>query len=367
MGVDPAESSDCLIYELTLGRAMHALRIQNDLLAATILLDKGADIYELIYRPRGMDVLWKSPWGLKEPGRGVPMSFSSQAAWMEAYGGGWQEIFPNGGPACTYKGAELGFHGEASVVGWDYEIIAASDRACEVRLFTRLKRSPFRMERTLRVERGRPVLAIRERITNEAGEDMDYIWGHHPAYGAPFLGVGCHIDVAARHFVDDGIYPGPENALAPKAGYAWPYAVRDCVQTDMSRIPPQGTRRYTDAWFEMFSEGWYAITNTALGFGVGMAWPLEIFPYAWFWQEMGASSGFPWYRSGYVTAIEPFTSIPGGGLVGVMNDTGTHRTLRAGASVEADLVAAFYESGTGVQRIDRDGTVLTKQESTLCL
>jgi hypothetical protein len=220
-------------------------------------------------------------------------------------------------------------------------------------------RSPFRIERTLRLERGRPVLAIHERITNEGAEEMDYMWGHHPAYGAPFIGAACRVDVGARSLVDDGIYPGPENPLAPARRYAWPAAERDGVRVDMSRIPGPATRRYLDAYFEDFNAGWYAITNTELGFGVGLAWPLDVFPFAWFWQEMHASSGFPWYRSGYVMAIEPFTSIPGQGLVGVMEETGTHRTLSPGQSVEADLVAVFYETTHGVARIEADGAVRT--------
>ena len=87
---------------------MRTLRIENDILAATVLVDKGADIYQLIYKPQGIDVLWKSPWGLKEQGRGVQSTFSSAAAWLENCAGGWQEIFPIGGfiigqQTCTAK------------------------------------------------------------------------------------------------------------------------------------------------------------------------------------------------------------------------------------------------------------------------
>src|SRR5262245_1258195 len=99
------------------------LLLENDLLSATVLLDKGADIHCLIYKPRKLDVLWKTPWGLKRPAPGVPSCAESTAAWLEIYPGGWQEIFPNGGGACTYKRAELNMHGEASVTTWDAEIL----------------------------------------------------------------------------------------------------------------------------------------------------------------------------------------------------------------------------------------------------
>ena len=115
----------CKVSERILGRTLRALQLENDLLSTTILLDKGADIYDLVYKPAKTDVLWKSPWGLKESGRGFDSAFDSQTAWLEAYAGGWQVLFPNGGFPNTYRGAELGFHGEASMKAWDHEIVSA--------------------------------------------------------------------------------------------------------------------------------------------------------------------------------------------------------------------------------------------------
>ena len=51
----------CQISAQTRDSTICTLRIENKLLPATILLDKGADIYELVYRPKSPDVLWKSP------------------------------------------------------------------------------------------------------------------------------------------------------------------------------------------------------------------------------------------------------------------------------------------------------------------
>ena len=61
-------------------------------------------------------------------------------------------------------------------------------------------------------------------------------------------------------------------------------------------------------------------------------------------------------------AIEPFSSIPGQGLVAAMEKTGTHRTLGAGHSVEAELRAVFYESATGIDHIEADGTAVQREE-----
>lgn len=348
----------CTLNEMTLGRTVRALRLENDLLAVTVLLDKGADIYELIYKPRQIDVLWKSPWGLKEPGQGpAEYAANSETVWLEHYAGGWQELFPNGGDACVYKGVELSFHGEASMIPWDYEVIENGAQAVEVRLYARLRRSPFTIERRMRVERDRPVLSLRGKVTNEAGEPMDYMWSHHPAFGAPFLSAACRIDTGARTLLVDDAYAGTHNPLELSARYDWP---RTASGLDLSRVPDENARRDLLAYFTDYESGWYALTNTDLGFGVGLSWPKAVFPYAWFWQEMNASPGFPFYQNSYVMAIEPATTIPGQGLVAAMNKSGTHRTLLPGKAAEATLRAVFYESTTGVAQIEPDGQVIVQ-------
>ena len=348
----------CKVTELTLAGGVRAVRIENDLIATTILVDKGADIYELIYKPKGMDVLWKSPAGLRPTGRGVPTAFASEAAWLEYYAGGWQEIFPNGGPACVYKGVELSFHGEASVAPWEWEVLEQSNTAAEVRFTVRLFRSPFRIQRVMRVEAGQPMLILRERITNEAGEPMDYMWGHHPAYGAPFLSQHCRIDIGTAHVRADDEYVGVNNPLELNARYTWPLA----GEVDLAQVPEESECRAMLAYFTDFEAGWYGITNTQLGFGVGLVWPKAAFPYAWFWQELRGSPGFPWYKQAYVMAIEPFSSIPSQGLLAAMQKGGTHRTLQPGETTETELRAVFYESSTGITGIAPGGEVSKKPQ-----
>jgi galactose mutarotase-like enzyme len=359
---DHSMTAECSIKEITLERAVRALYLENDLVALTILLDKGADIYELIYKPKHIDVLWKSPWGLKAPGVGpAGYSANSETVWLEHYAGGWQELFPNGGDACLYKGVELSFHGEASMIPWDYTVIEDNPQAVEVRLSARLRRSPFSIERRMRLEQGRAILTIHGKVTNEAGESMDYMWSHHPAFGAPFLSRACRIDVGAQSFQADDLYVGTHNPLSVGQEYHWPNATAAHGIVDMSQVPAEDQHRDTLAYLKDFDAGWYAITNTDLGLGIGLVWPKLIFPYAWLWQEINASPGFPFYQNCYVMAIEPATSIPGQGLNKVIEKTGFHRSLKPGESAEVTLRAVFYESRVGVSVIQPDGIVLLKQ------
>jgi hypothetical protein len=299
---------------------------------------------------------------LRRPGGGVFTSTNTASAWIEAYEGGWQEIFPSGGGPCTYKGVELNFHGEASTSAWDFDSSATSD-AAELRLSLRLARSPFLIERTMRVEAGRPVLELRERVTNDGGEPMDYMWGHHPAYGAPFLSSACRIDTNGRTVVADDAYDVAHMPFEMGRTYQWPNGGRGEEVIDLARVPGPDEPRATLGYFTEYDgdHAWYGITNTELGFGVGLVWPTAAFPCAWFWQEMHASPGFPWYKGVYVMAIEPGTSYPGQGLVNVMEKTKTHRTLAPCESAEAELRAVFYESTVGLAGIDAEGAVKVKE------
>ena len=346
----------CKATEIIFGRTLTALKIENDVLATIVLMDKGADIYGLVYKPMDVDVLWKSPWGMKEQARGFDSAFDSATAWLEAYAGGWQVLFPNGGDATIYKGAALSFHGEASMRSWDYEIVSEGESALEVKMKARLSRSPYTIERWMRVESGSPILHIRESISNHAGEEMECMWSHHPAYGAPFLSEHCVIDVGTASFVADDRYAGFANPLTLSESYQWPMA----GELDMSKVPGPGEERDILAYFQDFESGWYAITNKEMGLGIGLAWDESVFPFAWFWQELKASPGFPFYKCSYVMAIEPASSIPGQGLTTVMEKTGTHLTLQPGESREIEMKAVFYESDRGVQKIDADGRVHLK-------
>src|SRR5260221_14052005 len=105
--------SRCSIGRITLADGINAITLTTPQLVVTVLSNKGADIYSLVHRPTGIDVLWKSPIGLRAPGQGH-LSTDSSTAWHEMYEGGWQEILPNGGDACQYRGVELNYHGEST-------------------------------------------------------------------------------------------------------------------------------------------------------------------------------------------------------------------------------------------------------------
>ncbi len=348
-------------YEFTFGRRMRALRLENEIVAATILLDQGADIHELVYKPRGVDVLFKPPYPAREPGIGPAPLGDSVTQWISHYRGGWQVIFPNFGPPVEHRGAPLGMHGEAARVPWELASIEREEERLQVTLTARLTLSPFRLRRVLLLTSGQPVLEIRETIVNEGVDAMECMWGHHPAFGAPLVSPESTLDTGARAVWSDDGYDVAGNDLPLGDTWAWPLARRrDGTNVDLSKLPEPASGLSRVLFLQDFAEAWYAITNPQLAFGVGLVWDGTLFPYACLWQETGGVRDYPWYGRAYVTAVEPNSSYPGHGLSEVIRKTGTHLLLGPGESRTLNLKAVFYDGGERVARIDAGGKVFRR-------
>ena len=107
--------------------------LENEQIRVEILLDKGASIRSFLHKPTDTEFMWHSPLGLR------PAIETIGGDFLDGYEGGWQEIFPNGGPPSRHpSGVELPFHGEAATVPWDLQI--ELDEPSAVRFDSRSKR-----------------------------------------------------------------------------------------------------------------------------------------------------------------------------------------------------------------------------------
>src|SRR5688572_29182343 len=164
MSAEPA-SGVVITFTERLASGWQAVRLRSATLDVTLLPEKGGEIYALTARQHGAqstDLLWKSPWGLRPPPVPSASGPESQAVWLDHYGGGWQELLPNAGGACTVSGAAHSFHGEASVVPWEYVIERPDGVPPRVRLTVRLARTPFSVEKVVSLDADRPVLRLWE-------------------------------------------------------------------------------------------------------------------------------------------------------------------------------------------------------------
>lgn len=349
----------CTVEVVNRAPGLRAVRLNNPFLTVEVLPDKGADIYAIIHRKTGVDVMWKSPLGLRGLGEGWA-SPHSEVAWLEHYEGGWQELLPHTGPPETYKGVELSFHGESTLLPWHYQIVREAGDEIIVDFHVRLFRSPFALQRRMSMDAITGCFRLRERVTNLAGEAMDFVWGHHPAYGAPFLSEHLTVQTNARSVWTDPGYDSEYCRAIPGERSEWPYARgKDGQPVDLRRFVSQQARNFFMGYLSDFAgQPWYALLNAQLKLGAAVTWSGDVFKHLWFWQEMRASAGFPFYARTYTTALEPHTSYPHG-LVNVMNTTQTHRTLQPGESLDAELTFVLFdcEGDETIGRVEMDGTI----------
>lgn len=291
------------------------LTLQTDTIEAVVEPARGADVTSLRDLRSGRELLFVTPW---KGARSRPGADSTEG-WLADYPGGWQLLLPNGGDACEHDRAPHGFHGEASIAGW--EVLSAGD--ARARLRTRLFSLPLVIEREVAVDGA--VLTITDTVENAGAGACEVMWGHHPAFGETFLAEGCVLETGARSIVADERVDG---TLAPRdAGGPWQ--------------PPDGAAVL--AYLTDFDEGWATLWREDRALGVALRWDAAMFPCMWLWLENRGSSGWPWFGRARALGLEPHSSWPGHGIAEVARRGGNLVSLAAGerrsAAVRAEVLA----------------------------
>ncbi len=352
----------CRISDAWTYRGLKTAVLENELLRVVVLLDKGADIYQLVHKPTDVDFLWRSPWGVRDPRRFLPTTGSGENVWLDVYEGGWQTVLPGGGFPSVYGGADMGLHAEVNTMPWDSVIVDDSSEKVSLRCWVRTYRTPFFFEKTLTLTSASPMLEIQSSLLNEGEETVHCVWGEHIALGAPFLSEDCIIDLPGGRLFNHPVDFHPNNRL--KAGFEgpWPWSeAKDGGRIDLSKVPPKSVRAYDMSYVADMTEGWYAITNRRLGLGFALSYPTDVFAYLWYWQSLGGGYGYPWYGRTYNIGLEPFTSYTNEGLETAIGN-GSALRLEPGQRVSASLKAVAFTGAQGVERVNQDGTLILRSE-----
>jgi len=299
----------CRISDDWTYRGLRVLVMENDLLRVSILLDKGSDIFEFLYKPLDLDFLWVTPGGVRR----LPWLDSFQdpvGPFLDYHEGGWQEVLPNGGRVCEYQGAHFGLHSEVWSLPWRHQIIADGADSVSAKLWVRCNRTPFLLEKTLTLQRGEPALEITETVTNESEVEIPLMWGHHPAFAPHFVDRHAVIRMPKCEVVCD---PNVDavSRFDPLQRFPWPTGKgRSGQEVDVSQLPGIGSGVSDMLYLTELQEGWAQIDNPKLGAGFRMDFDLNVFRHCWLYMEFGGNQGFwAWGRQNTV-CLEPFSSWP---------------------------------------------------------
>lgn len=327
----PQRNWGCRIHDYTV-KGMRLVIMENDLLRIGVLAGKGADIVELNYKPRDVDMIWLNPTGgIRNPVPHATTAPDSQGAFDEIYLGGWQEMFPQALGAQVIDGTPHRYHGEVHSIPWDVTIVEDSPEACEVTFSVRMTTSPCYLERTIRIEAGKAGFQQKQQARNDSPLPTEFRWGHHITFGPPYLGPGSRVSVPEGtmvHALPAG--PGYQRRSGEAGSYPWPIAPK--TGDDMSVLPERGSIGEM-IFLTGFEPGgaWYEVRPESGGPSCRISWDETTMPVLWYWQEFGNRGGYPWFGRVYTIGLEPNSGMPTTGDGGEF-DFGTVLTLEAGES-----------------------------------
>jgi galactose mutarotase-like enzyme len=332
-----------MISDDWLYKNMRVLWMENDYLRIGILVGRGSDIFEFRYKPLDLNFMLKLEKEIHNPVEMMSQIRDTSNQMEDYYYGGWQEVLPNSA-AGIYRNAMLGQHGEIWMIPWKHSIIENSAEKVSVKLWTRPLRIPILIEKTLTLEANNPTLYIQETIKNEGGTDLDIMWGHHIAFGLPFLRQGGFIETNAKKIIAEKSMPD-HRIYAPEIESNWPEIMgMNQIPLNASIIPPESSEPYSElAYLYDFEEkANYTIFNHRRDLGFSLHWNASIFRYLWHWQERYATQDAPWWGKAYAIALEPWTTKHPVDPASSINK-GEYLKIQSGSSINSSMEASVID------------------------
>jgi len=279
------------------------LMIENEKIKITLLPDKGCDIVDFNYKENDTSFLWRTPKGLKSLDR-RHVYYSD--IFNQAYHGGWFEAFPNVGLNCTYKGIDFSPYDEVMYLPWYYQVLKDTAGEVEIKCCVKTLKTPFLLEKTIKLISQSPAVQIHESIKNLGREEISYQWGHHPLLGEPFLSGNCIIDLPGG---DINTYFEFDNARVEQGvNGTWPHIDGRQGSVDLRHFPEKGADINDLYWLSNLKGSWAAVRNTGKGIGFGLAWDSKMFNNCLIWINANGDREYPYFGKVYTLCILPSTS-----------------------------------------------------------
>lgn len=257
------------------------IALRDGALSLSIAPERGGEVRSLALGD--VDFTYHPPWASAP----LPPGPLAEIPWERSWGGGWQLLWPNAGPACTVDGVEHSFHGDGSVVPF-----AVTEHRRQ-RASLRCELGGLCCERTFELRDG--AVRASTRVTNAGDRAQPLVLVEHLILGGPLAAEGTRIELAGGELVEQS-WDG-----TPSAEGAWP-RVGD---TDYSVLPATASRF---AVVRDLPAGSARVTGPG-GASLEIAFDLAAYPHLWLWEERFGATVEPWDGGGECLAVEP-SSIP---------------------------------------------------------
>jgi len=341
-------------------RGFKTLVLENEKIRTMVMVEKGTDIIELLYKPKDIDFMWQSPLEYDANNKNPLTKEHPAGAFLDVYMGGWQEMLPSITAPTNSCGMSLGLHGEAYLLPWNYQVVVDTPEEVKVKLFVRMRRAPLFVTKYITIKSGSSVLQFDEEIVNEGDEDFKFMWGHHPAIGKPFLDENCVVDlpegVLGQMYQADFSGNSP---FEPDTEFDWPNAPdKNNKLIDVSKVMSADKKTAFNMYIKNLNDGWYAITNLQKQIGFGMKWDINVFKYMLIWSVYRGFMDFPFYGRTYNIALELYSAIPDS--LDAAIEMGRDLCLKPGEKLGTSFQAIVYESASRIKGFDKDNKPINK-------
>lgn len=313
----------------------HGLRLitlENRWLRVQIMPQAGGKIWQITYKPTGVDLLWNNP-------RIPPRQHAVHTPYDDVWSGGWDELFPVDEES-RILGERYPDHGELWTGEWQAEPFSHQDQAGVVLSF-QTPISSIELKKTITLGRDQSGLSFRHLFVNRGPGAFPFLWKLHPAFQ-----VTDHhrIDFPAMQVVREPSFAGTLGH-APLQ-FAWPYA----GETDLRRVPGIEERQLYFFYGTNLQTGWCALTNTATGLSCGLHFDPGVFPCCWLFASYGG------WRNLNVAVLEPCTGYPLN--FEALMAAGRQKILNPGQSFSTDVLFTVQPGIHSVSSIRADGTMI---------
>jgi len=295
-------TSGCEAAE-TFVEGIRAVRLENETLRAVVLVGKGTDVWELVYKPLNAELLMRTAAGLGGL-RGRDLKRDRLVHYAEAYAGGWQELVPN---RALFAGgreeAGAGNEGESAGVPWEYRIERDGEREVFLHCRVSLPYVPLEVEKSFSLKAGDNALRVTERVVNAGDSAVQFIWTHHPAFGSPLVGERTEV-LLPDGAVAFNVHRYEANPDEPLAGFEEAPASVTLLgggRKNLLRVEPPG-KEGTDCYMPIRcpAEGEVGLYQPDLNLKVLLEWDRETFPCVRYWSNTAEGM--------YALALEPSSS-----------------------------------------------------------
>lgn len=255
--------------------------LENELIKTTILVGKGTDILEMIWKPLGVDCLSKSEQTL-ELFKNIDLGTNRLKNHGDMSLGGWMDAVPHRG---LYNGIEITQDngGISATLPWSYKVILDTKFVVKLMCFVDLPVVPLHLEKIYTVRRGSPSLFIEEKISNNSKYEAQFTWTQHALFGGNFLDENVKVIVPTKTVFQPNMYAKNHDVYRNDLSFFEEPVSRVTSNSgnvyDFNKPLPKDIMDSAFFVFNNLKKGEVEMYNEKLDLSVCINWDLNVFPY----------------------------------------------------------------------------------------